>query len=107
MNDSRQSSGQQVGSLYRFAACELDPVQREIRVQGQALEIQPKVFDLLLYLIEQRARVVDRDELLDVLWPGTVVTESALSQAVRKARAVVGPRHSPATQVWRHHALTQ
>jgi adenylate cyclase len=77
------------GRVYHFHQCEVDADLRQIRVAGVAAEPQPKVFDLLLYLIEHRDRVVDKDELLAKIWPGTVVSESALTQAVRKARAMV------------------
>ncbi len=76
--------------VYRFANCEIDPALREVRVNGLAVEPQPKALDLLLYLIANRGRVVDKDELLGQLWPGVVVSESALTQALRKARAMVG-----------------
>jgi TolB-like protein len=77
-------------SIYRFGACEVHPHLRQVRLAGSALDAQPKAFDLLLYLIENRDRVVDKQELLDRLWPGTVVTESALTQVVRKARSLTG-----------------
>ena len=65
-------------------------VVRQIQAAGSVVEAQPKVFDLLVYLIENRDRVVDKDELLEQLWPGTVVTDSALTQIVRKARTLAG-----------------
>jgi TolB-like protein len=77
-------------SFYRFGACEVNPHLRQVTFAGRVLDAQPKTFDLLLYLIENRDRVVDKQELLDRLWPGTVVTESALTQVVRKARALAG-----------------
>jgi adenylate cyclase len=76
--------------LYRFAGCEVDAALRQVRCNGVAAEPQPKALDLLLYLIAHRNRVVDKDELLDKIWPGVVVSESALTQALRKARAMVG-----------------
>jgi len=77
-------------SLYRFGTCEIDARLRQVRRDGVVVAAQPRVFDLLLYLIRHCDRVVDRDELLATLWPGVVVSESALTQGVRKARAVVG-----------------
>ncbi|HEY8519680.1 MAG TPA: tetratricopeptide repeat protein [Gammaproteobacteria bacterium] len=68
----------------------MSPRLRQVRCAGALVEAQPKVFDLLLYLIEHRDRVVDKDELFEKLWPGLVVSESALNQIVRKARALVG-----------------
>lgn len=77
-------------TTYRFGNCEVDPARRQVRLNGLAAEPQPKALDLLLYLIEHRDRVVDKDELLEKIWPGVVVSESALTQALRKARAMVG-----------------
>ena len=79
-----------IPSVYRFAGCEVDSALRQVRCKGVAAEPQPKALDLLLYLIAHRDRVVDKDELLDKIWPGVIVTESALTQALRKARAMVG-----------------
>jgi adenylate cyclase len=75
---------------FRFGDCEVDPALRQVRRNGRTAEPQPKALDLLLYLIGHRDRVVDKDELLAQLWPGVVVSESALTQALRKARAMVG-----------------
>lgn len=63
---------------------------RQIHADGTPIDAQPKAFDLLVYLIENRDRVVDKDELLTQLWPGTIVTDSALTQIVRKARSLAG-----------------
>ena len=75
---------------YRFGDCEVDTRLRQIKVRGELLEAQPKAFDLLVYLLEHRDRVVDKDELLEQLWSGTVVSDSALTQIVRKARSLAG-----------------
>lgn len=76
--------------VYRFGDCALDAQIRELRVAGALVPIQPKVFDLLLYLVEHRDRVVSKDELQDAIWTGTIVTETALTRAVMKARRAVG-----------------
>src|SRR5262245_58216059 len=76
--------------IYRFDDREVDTRLRQIQAGGQLLEAQPKAFDLLVYLIENRDRVVDKDELLEQLWAGTVVSDSALTQIVRKARSLAG-----------------
>src|SRR5215510_1680148 len=76
--------------IYRFGDCEVDIRLRQIKVRGELLEAQPKAFDLLVYLIEHRDRIVDKDELLEQLWSGTVVSDSALTQIVRKARSLAG-----------------
>lgn len=75
---------------FHFANVVVDAGRREIRVDGRVVEAQPKVFDLLYYLIANRDRVVDRNELMERLWPGVIVTEASLAQALRKARRIVG-----------------
>jgi len=76
--------------IYCFNNREVSTRLRQIRADGVPIDAQPKTFDLLVYLIENRDRVVDKDELLDRLWPGTIVTDSALTQIVRKARSLAG-----------------
>ncbi|HSN71882.1 MAG TPA: winged helix-turn-helix domain-containing protein, partial [Steroidobacteraceae bacterium] len=83
--DARDSAGP-----YRFGGCMVDPLRRIVTVDGRPVDAQPKVFDLLMYLLERRDRVVDKRELLDALWPETVVTEASLTQAVRKLRKLLG-----------------
>jgi len=75
---------------YRFGRCSVDTGLKQVLLDGRPVETQPKAFDLLIYLLRHRDRVVDKDELLAALWPGVVVSDSALNQALRKARAMVG-----------------
>jgi len=76
--------------LYRFDECELDDRLYQLRHKGERVEIEPKAFDLLVYLLHQRAQVVAKDELLDKLWPGTVVSEAALTRCIARAREAIG-----------------
>ncbi|MDP6435811.1 MAG: alpha/beta fold hydrolase [Gammaproteobacteria bacterium] len=71
---------------FRFAGRSLDPVLRELRLSDELREVEPKVFDLIEYLLRNRERVVSKDELQDKLWPDVVVTEASLSRAIMKAR---------------------
>ena len=57
--------------------------------EGITLEIQRRVLDVLTYLIENRSRTVSKDELQDAVWPGTVVTEAALTRGIMKARKIL------------------
>ena len=75
---------------YRFGSWELDADRRELRNAGQGVTMQPKAFELLLYLVRNRHRAVDKDELQDRLWPRSIVTETALTRCVMKARRAVG-----------------
>ena len=76
--------------IYRFGDCEVDTRLLELRRAGEAHAMDPLGFDLLVYLIENRDRVLTRDELLDALWPGKVVTDSALSSRLKSVRSAVG-----------------
>ena len=73
--------------IYRFENLSLDAERRELRAADELLQLQPRVFDLVLYLIRNRDRVVSKDELLDRLWPGVVVVEGALQRAMSLARS--------------------
>lgn len=74
---------------YRFGQFELDVSTRELTADGERRETEPKAFDLLAYLLEHRDRAVSKDELLESLWPRQIVTETALTRAVMKARRAV------------------
>lgn len=75
---------------YRFGAYELDVPRLEVRHRGVAVPLQPKAWDLLVYLIRHRERVVTKDELLAELWPDVVVTEASLTKAVAAVRRALG-----------------
>lgn len=76
--------------VLRFGQVELDEDAYELRRDGVVQHVEPKVLDLLLYLAHHRERLVTKDELLDRVWPGVVVAESALTRAMSLARAAVG-----------------
>lgn len=76
--------------LIRFADVAIDPRRRELRRGGELVPVQPKVFDLVVYLVTHRDRAVSKDELQDAVWPGVIVTETALTRAVMKARRAIG-----------------
>jgi len=77
---------------FRFAGFTLDSELRELR-RGEALvRVQPKVLDLLLFLLENRFRVVPREELLRGVWPGVATTDGSLARAVSLAREALGDR---------------
>jgi DNA-binding winged helix-turn-helix (wHTH) protein len=75
---------------YRFGEFVLSPALFELRRAGKALPVAPKVFDLILYLIENRGRVVTHADFRAHLWRGVTVTESSLTYTVMAARRVLG-----------------
>jgi len=76
--------------IFQFNQYCVDTERYQLLSKGVELATEPQVFDLLVYLIENRERVVGRDELLDNLWKGKVVTDSALSARLKDARKAVG-----------------
>lgn len=76
--------------IYRFGRYQLDDSGRELRRDGTLVDTEPKAFELLLYLLRHRDRAVTKDELQTALWPRSIVTETALTRCVMKARRAVG-----------------
>jgi len=76
--------------IYRFDRYELDIAAQELRCAGVVLPVEPQVFALLVYLVENRDRVVSRDDILAAVWHGRIVSEAALSSRVKAARQVIG-----------------
>jgi len=77
-------------ATYRFGELTLDAGNFELRRGAEVVAIQRKVFDVLHLLITRAGQVVSRDELLDTLWPGEYVTESALAFSVSHVRRALG-----------------
>jgi DNA-binding winged helix-turn-helix (wHTH) protein len=76
--------------LYRFDDFVLDTDRRELRAGCSSVDVEPQVFDLLEYLIRHRDRVVSRDELIESIWSGRIVSESALSTRINAVRSAIG-----------------
>ena len=69
-------------ALYRVEGIEMSANRREVTTREGPAPLRPKTFDVLLYLIRHRGRVVAKQELLDELWPGTAVSENSVAAAV-------------------------
>jgi DNA-binding winged helix-turn-helix (wHTH) protein/serine/threonine protein kinase len=73
-------------SVWRFADCEFDEGRRELRVGGQLVDVEVKPLDVLHQLLLHADEVVTKDELLEAVWPRTVVVDGSLATAVSKLR---------------------
>ncbi|HKW25267.1 MAG TPA: tetratricopeptide repeat protein [Terriglobales bacterium] len=78
------------GSLYQFGPFCLDPQERLLARDGQALSVTPKAFDTLVFLVENNGHLVAKDTLMQAIWPDTFVEEVNLSQNVSLLRKVLG-----------------
>jgi TolB-like protein len=73
-----------------FEDCVLDPERRELIRASQVMAIGPQVFDLLLYVLKNRERVVSKDDLLEAVWNGRIVSESTLASHINAVRKAIG-----------------
>ena len=76
--------------LFRFDDFELDVRRRELYRGDEIIALQPKVFEMLVYLLRNTDRVVSKSELLDEVWRGTLVTDNVLAQAASALRKALG-----------------
>lgn len=76
--------------LFLFDNFTLDPARRELRAGPEAVPVEPQVFDLLEYLVRRRDEVVSRDDLIEHIWKGRIVSESAMASRINAARNAIG-----------------
>jgi TolB-like protein len=82
--------GGATGVKYLFSDQVIDTDRRELRRGSTLVAIEPQVFDLLVYLVENRDRVVSKDNLIASVWDGRVVSDSTLTSRINAARKAVG-----------------
>ena len=75
---------------FLFAGHTLDTDRRELRRGSELIAVEPQVFDLLTYLVENRERVVTKDDLIVSVWGGRIVSNSTLTSRINAARKAVG-----------------
>jgi pimeloyl-ACP methyl ester carboxylesterase/DNA-binding winged helix-turn-helix (wHTH) protein len=75
---------------FQFGGYSVDVDRRELRRGAELIDIGPQVFDLLVYLIRNRDHVVSKDDLLDAVWEGRIVSESTLTSRINAARRAIG-----------------
>jgi DNA-binding winged helix-turn-helix (wHTH) protein/TolB-like protein len=76
--------------VYRFDDFVVDPETWQLSRDGQEIHLEPVVLNLLIYLISHRDRLVTRQELMDTVWGDTVISESAVNQALARLRKALG-----------------
>ena len=75
---------------YQFAEFEIDISQQELRRRGEFVHIEPQVFDLIVHLVRNHDRIVSKDELIETIWHGRIISEAALSSRINAARRALG-----------------
>ncbi len=76
--------------IYLFGHFELDAARVELRANGVAVAVEPQVFALLSFLLESRERLVTKDELIERIWNGRIVSDSAVASRIKSARQALG-----------------
>ena len=69
---------------------ELDEALFELRRDGRSVSLEPQAFDVLLYLVRHRDRVVAKEELMDEVWGGRFVSETAVTSRIKQVRRALG-----------------
>ena len=78
------------GMLYRFGPFVLDLARFELRADGEPCRVEPQVFSLIALLVENRERLVSRDEIIEKIWDGRIVSDAAISSRIKSARQALG-----------------
>ncbi|HLZ79549.1 MAG TPA: winged helix-turn-helix domain-containing protein [Sphingomonas sp.] len=71
---------------YRLGEFELDPGRFELRRAGSAVAVEPQVLSILLLLVDHRDRLVTKDEIIETIWKGRIVSDSAIASRIKSAR---------------------
>ncbi|MGZ4810560.1 MAG: winged helix-turn-helix domain-containing protein, partial [Thermoanaerobaculia bacterium] len=78
------------GHLYEFVPFRLDPAERRLLRNGEPVPLTPKCFDLLVFLVENSGRLLEKRELLAGVWPDQFVEEGNLSFNISELRKALG-----------------
>jgi DNA-binding winged helix-turn-helix (wHTH) protein len=86
--------GRQPKQIYQFGSFRLDTVERLLLRDMEAIPLQPKVFDLLLALVERRGQLLEKNELMSAVWPDTIVQEGNLANNISILRKILSSKPS-------------
>src|SRR2546427_12440520 len=76
--------------IYAFGNCELDTDLYVLHRANQVVHLSPEVFQVLIYLLEHRDRVIDKDKLCEQVWPEQFIADAPLESTLRAVRQAVG-----------------
>src|SRR5947207_10977423 len=77
------------GHIYEFGGFQLDTAERLLRrLDGTPVPLTPRVFKTLLYMVEHHKSVLDKERIMEAVWPDSIVEENNLAQAISKLRQV-------------------
>jgi DNA-binding winged helix-turn-helix (wHTH) protein len=76
--------------IYRFGTCELDVTRHVLLQGGQERPVEPQVFDLIHLLLTRPGELVSRDELIDSVWGGRIVSDATIDARINAARKALG-----------------
>jgi non-specific serine/threonine protein kinase len=88
--DTLQPSPGESSGVWSFGRAELDDYRHELRVDGHPVPLEAKPYSLLRVLVQRAGETLSKDELIDAVWPGRVVTEGVLAKCVTKLRSALG-----------------
>jgi TolB-like protein/Flp pilus assembly protein TadD len=76
--------------LFKFDNFAIDTERREVRGPAGSVHVEPQVFDLLLHFVQNRDRVISKDELVERIWNGRAISDAALNSRINAARRAIG-----------------
>src|SRR5215472_11492400 len=88
--DGSMNTGLQSQVQYRFGEFTLDPSRGIVRKADRVVKLRPKVYDALLYILQNRGRLIGKEELIQALWSDAFVTEDSLVQCMVELRRALG-----------------
>jgi DNA-binding winged helix-turn-helix (wHTH) protein/class 3 adenylate cyclase len=90
--------------IYVFGNYQLDTQTYELHCGNTLCKLEPRVFAVLMYLVENRDHIVTRDELVDNLWPGQAISEAVLNNCIMTARKALGDSGEGQQTIRTHYA---
>ncbi len=89
--------------IYKFDHFEINHRLREIFCHGEQLNVEPKVYELIIYFIENHHQAISKEQLQDAIWPSLEVSETAVTRAIMKARKALTDESNPKTYIHTIH----